>query len=57
MGQSPLDPAFNELRPLNEDRVLGAKLALKPQQVWARRNVAWALAQRGYSGERAKLSV
>ena len=35
MGHSWLDPAFQELRPWNEGRVLGAKRALKPQQVWA----------------------
>jgi integrase len=35
MGHSSLDPAFQELRPWNEGRVLGAKRALKPQQVWA----------------------
>jgi len=28
-------PAFHELRPWNEGRVIGAKRALKPQQVWA----------------------
>jgi len=35
MGHSSLDPAFQELRPWNEGRVIGAKRALKPQQVWA----------------------
>ena len=35
MGHSSLDPAFHELRPWNEGRLLGAKRALKPQQVWA----------------------
>lgn len=35
MGHSPLDPAFEERRPWNEGRLLGAKRALKPQQVWA----------------------
>lgn len=35
MGHSPLDPAFEERRPWNEGRLLGAKLALKQQQVWA----------------------
>ena len=35
MGHSSFDPAFQELRPWNEGRVLGAKRALKPQQVWA----------------------
>ena len=35
MGHSSLDPAFQDLRPWNEGRVLGAKRALKPQQVWA----------------------
>lgn len=34
MGHSSLDPAFHELRPWNEGRVIGAKRALKPQQVW-----------------------
>ncbi len=35
MGHSSMDPAFHELRPWNEGRVIGAKRALKPQQVWA----------------------
>jgi integrase len=30
-----MDPAFHELRPWNEGRLLGAKRPLKPQQVWA----------------------
>jgi len=29
-----MDPAFHELRLWNEGRVIGAKQALKPQQVW-----------------------
>ena len=35
MGHSAMDPAFHELRPWNEGRVIGAKRPLKPQQVWA----------------------
>ena len=35
MGHSPPDPAFQERRPWNEGRLLGAKRALKQQQVWA----------------------
>lgn len=35
MGHSSLDPAFHEVRRWNEGRVLGAKRAFKPQQVWA----------------------
>lgn len=35
MGLSSFDPAFHDLRPWNEGRVVGAKRALKPQQVWA----------------------
>lgn len=35
MGHSSLDPAFHDLRPWNEGRLLGAKRALRPQQVWA----------------------
>ena len=35
MGHSPLHPAFQEHRPWNEARLLGAKRALKQQQVWA----------------------
>ena len=35
MGHSSLDPAFQGLRAWNEGRVLGAKRALKPQQLWA----------------------
>lgn len=35
MGHSKYDPAFAERRPWNAGRKLGAKRALKPQQVWA----------------------
>ena len=35
MGHSWLDPAFEECRPWNEGRLLGAKRALKQRQVWA----------------------
>jgi hypothetical protein len=35
MGHSSMDPAFYELRPWNEGRLVGAKRALKQQQVWA----------------------
>ena len=35
MGHSSIDPAFHELRPWNEGRLIGAKRALKQQQVWA----------------------
>jgi len=35
MGHSSIDAAFRERRPWNEGRLLGAKRALKPQQVWA----------------------
>lgn len=35
MGHSVYDPAFAERRPWNAGRKLGAKRALKPQQVWA----------------------
>jgi hypothetical protein len=35
MGNSEHDPAFADRRPWNEGRKLGAKRALKPQQVWA----------------------
>jgi integrase len=35
MGHSEYDPGFGERRPWNEGRKLGAKRALKPQQVWA----------------------
>ncbi len=35
MGHSSIDPAFHELRPWNEGRLLGARRSLKPQQVWA----------------------
>ena len=34
MGLSPIDLAFHELRPWNEGPIVGAKRALKPQQVW-----------------------
>lgn len=35
MGHSAYDPAFAERRPWNSGRKIGAKRALKPQQVWA----------------------
>lgn len=35
MGHSAFDPAFAERRPWNAGRKLGAKRALKQQQVWA----------------------
>ena len=35
MGHSENDPAAKERRPWNSGRKLGAKRALKPQQVWA----------------------
>jgi hypothetical protein len=35
MGHSAFDPAFAEPRPWNAGRGLGAKGALKQQQVWA----------------------
>ena len=35
MGHSTIYPAFQEIRPWNEGWVVGAKRALKPQQVWA----------------------
>src|SRR5687767_3843530 len=35
MGYSEYDPAFAEKRAWNAGRKLGAKRALKPQQVWA----------------------
>ena len=33
MGHSEYDPAAKERRPWNADRMVGAKRALKPQQV------------------------
>lgn len=35
MGNSEFDPAILERRPWNAGRMVGAKRALKPQQVWA----------------------
>jgi integrase len=35
MGHSEFDPAAQERRPWNAGRMIGAKRALKPQQVWA----------------------
>jgi integrase len=35
MGHSNFDPAARERRPWNAGRIVGAKRALKPQQVWA----------------------
>jgi len=35
MGHSEFDPAGQERRPWNTGRIVGAKKALKPQQVWA----------------------
>jgi hypothetical protein len=35
MGYPEFDPVIRERRPWNAGRVVGAKRALKPQQVWA----------------------
>jgi integrase len=35
MGHSEYDPAAKERHPWNVGRIVGAKRALKPQQVWA----------------------
>ena len=35
IGHSEFDPASRERRPWNAGKVVGAKRALKPQQVWA----------------------
>src|SRR5215468_7967359 len=35
MGHSEFDPAIRERQPWNAGRMVGAKRALKPQQVWA----------------------
>src|SRR5581483_3102926 len=35
MGHSEFDPAAKERRPWNAGRTVGAKRAVKPQQVWA----------------------
>jgi len=35
MGHSEFDPATRERRPWNAGRMVGAKRALKPQQIWA----------------------
>jgi integrase len=35
MGHSEYDPSAKDRRPWNADRKIGAKRALKPQQVWA----------------------
>lgn len=35
MGHSAMGPAFRELHPWDEGRLVGAKQALKQQQVWA----------------------
>ena len=35
MGHSEYDPANRELRAWNAGKMVGAKRALKPQQVWA----------------------
>ena len=35
MGHSEFDPVIQERRPWNAGRMVGAKRALKPQQVWA----------------------
>jgi len=35
MGHAEYDPAAKDLRPWNAGRKIGAKRALKPQQVWA----------------------
>ena len=35
MGQSEFDPGAKDRRPWNAGRKIGAKRALKPQQLWA----------------------
>ena len=35
MGHSEIDPAARERQPWNAEKVVGAKRALKPRQVWA----------------------
>jgi hypothetical protein len=35
MGHAEYDPAAKDRRPWNAGRMVGAKRALKPQQVWA----------------------
>jgi hypothetical protein len=35
MGHSEFDAAIRERQPRNAGRIVGAKRALKPQQVWA----------------------
>ncbi len=35
MGHSEFDPETQERRPWNAGHIVGAKRALKPQQVWA----------------------
>jgi hypothetical protein len=35
MGHSEFDPASGERRPWNAGKMVGARRALKPQQVWA----------------------
>jgi len=37
MGHSEFDSAIRERKPWNAGRMVGAKRALKPQQVWAKR--------------------
>ncbi|OWK30502.1 hypothetical protein SPMU_14890 [Sphingomonas mucosissima] len=50
MGHLSMDPAFHELRPCNEGRLIGAKRALKQQQVWA---IRFWLDQHRRLGDRA----
>lgn len=35
MGHSEFEPASRDRRPSNDGKIIGAKRALKPQQVWA----------------------
>jgi hypothetical protein len=53
MGHSEYDPAAKDRRPWNVGRMVGAKRALKPQQVWAIR--FWL--DRGYATAQCSISL
>ena len=55
MGHSEYDPAAKDRRPWNAGRMVGAKRALKPQQVWAIR--FWLDRERRASNQPNLLSV
>jgi hypothetical protein len=54
VGHSEFDPASRERRPWNAGRMIGAKRALKPQQVWA---IRFCSTESGVSGTERFLTL